>query len=354
MPTLIIVLMVGLLLIGCSDPSDSPELFAGLGESRSQSIEAVPGYQITFPQDHKSHPQFPVEWWYLTANLFDNEGNHYPLQWTLFRFKSDSPANPWSDNQQYMAHAKVLSKEQGWFEERFARGNIGNAGILTSPFTVFLDDWKWQGSSSAMFPSRLQFNVDGEVSVDLSLLADDDFVLHGDQGFSIKLKNQKQASYYYSQPYIALDGSLEIAGKTIQVAGNGWFDHEWSSLYLDKHSSGWDWFSIHLQNGGKVMLFNMRHDLHPDFWSGTYIDKSGRQFAIQENSVEATITKKTDVSGRSLPLHWRISLLDHDIELQISPFKNDQWNDGIFSYYEGAIEVTGTHIGHGFIELTGY
>jgi predicted secreted hydrolase len=34
--------------------------------------------------------------------------------------------------------------------------------------------------------------------------------------------------------------------------------------------------------------------------------------------------------------------------------KQQQWNQGRFEYYEGAIDNTGTHSGVGFMELTGY
>ncbi len=354
MPALAILLVIGIFISGCTDNSAQTELFGGLSDSSSDQAKVTPGYQIQFPDDHSSHPEYPVEWWYLTANLFDAEGNQYPIQWTLFRFMSNSPENPWADNQQYMAHAKLHTKNQGWFEERFARGKIGNAGVIASPFTAYIDNWKWEASTSAMYPSTIQFDVEGEVQVELSLSTDARFILHGERGYSVKLKNAAQASYYYSQPFIRLEGSVEIAGRRISVSGHGWFDHEWSSQYLDKNTSGWDWFSIHLENGGKLMLFNMRHNLHPEFWSGTYINSDGQQYSIREDRVKARIIKRTKVSGRSLPLNWEIELLDHDISLEISPFKDEQWNDGIFSYYEGAISVSGTHKGVGFIELTGY
>ena len=44
-----------------------------------------PGKQFTFPRDHGSHPEFRIEWWYVTANLKDSTGAAYGAQWTLFR-----------------------------------------------------------------------------------------------------------------------------------------------------------------------------------------------------------------------------------------------------------------------------
>ena len=38
-----------------------------------------------FPADHGPHPDFRIEWWYVTANLADAGGAAYGAQWTLFR-----------------------------------------------------------------------------------------------------------------------------------------------------------------------------------------------------------------------------------------------------------------------------
>ena len=82
----------------------------------------LPGYNITFPLDHGSHPEFAVEWWYITANLTDKQNNPYALQWTLFRFASNTQNTPWANAQQYMGHVGLRDGKQAWFEERFARG----------------------------------------------------------------------------------------------------------------------------------------------------------------------------------------------------------------------------------------
>ena len=45
----------------------------------------VPGRTFAFPADHGPHPEFRIEWWYVTANLGDASGAAYGAQWTLFR-----------------------------------------------------------------------------------------------------------------------------------------------------------------------------------------------------------------------------------------------------------------------------
>ncbi|MFB1034244.1 MAG: carotenoid 1,2-hydratase, partial [Sinobacterium sp.] len=158
----------------------------------------IPGYNITFPSDHSSHPEFAVEWWYITANLTDKQHNPYALQWTLFRFATDNQSTPWANAQQYMGHVGLRDGKEAWFEERFARGGVGNAGISTSPFNAFIDDWQWLAESSLMFPSSLEFTIDTQIKVNLDFTTDKPFVKHGEQGFSRKLRDSEQASYYYS------------------------------------------------------------------------------------------------------------------------------------------------------------
>ena len=368
------LLLLVMAVTACDKNSDNPKennaLFSGLSRysidqqtpSNSEQIKdadkvftaVLPGYNITFPIDHASHPDFAVEWWYITANLTDTQNNPYALQWTLFRFASNTQNTPWANAQQYMGHVGLRDGKQAWFEERFARGGVGNAAISTAPFNAFIDDWQWLAQSSKLFPSTLEFTIDSQIKVNLDLATDKTFVTHGEQGFSRKMRDSEQASYYYSQPHIQVSGELELPTGTVQVTGNAWFDHEWTSQYLNPLAQGWDWFSIHFDDGTKLMLFNMRHQQSQDFWSGTLITKNGKTIHLSEQDIQGNVTKNSNVEGRLLPLYWSIQLPKHQIDIQIAPMQINQWNPGIFSYYEGGTVITGSHSGAGFIELTGY
>src|ERR1700722_15704183 len=59
--------------------------FAGLNDSAEGFSVVVPGRAFAFPADLGPHPDFRIEWWYVTANLNDAAGNAYGAQWTLFR-----------------------------------------------------------------------------------------------------------------------------------------------------------------------------------------------------------------------------------------------------------------------------
>lgn len=344
------------LLVGCSKQAEPPasDLFAGLSAPNQATAEVVEGYTITFPEDHNSHPEFAIEWWYLTANLTDTLGNMYPIQWTLFRFANSHASEPWSDDQLYMAHAKIITKDKTWFEERFARGGVGNAGQASEPFSAFMDDWSWQSPNNGLFPSQLYFRLNHEASASLQLTADGPFIFHGNKGYSKKVRYGKQASYYYSQPFIHLSGILNLPGGEVEVSGPGWFDHEWTSQYLATETLGWDWFSLHLDDGSKLMLFNLRQEKGDKFWSGSYITREGIKHHLSSELISAKVTENTLVNQRDLPLFWQVEIPKFGIDISIAPFKKEQWNSARFAYYEGAINVAGTHSGVGFIELTGY
>jgi predicted secreted hydrolase len=48
--------------------------FAGLGTETSGFAAVVPGRKLSFPADLGPHPEYRIEWWYVTANLTDSTG----------------------------------------------------------------------------------------------------------------------------------------------------------------------------------------------------------------------------------------------------------------------------------------
>ena len=59
--------------------------FAGLGSDAEGFAMPQRGTALQFPRDHGAHPDYRIEWWYLTANLEGADGRAYGAQWTLFR-----------------------------------------------------------------------------------------------------------------------------------------------------------------------------------------------------------------------------------------------------------------------------
>ena len=356
--------------------------------------KADPNYRMSFPQDHGTHDQFDIEWWYLTANLQDEAGDPYGLQWTLFRFKNPRPRSSqtegsnsssslknspitlnestvsldkkWHNDQIYMAHASIHSLDTHWFSEKFARGGVGNAGLTVLPLNLFIDDWQWLNSDgdTGLFPSTLTFSAtdtskpNAEASATFTLNQTGPLVQHGDNGFSVK-SNSGHASHYYSAPFISIEGELTQAIDTVTTApiklkGQAWFDKEWTSQLLDTGTQGWDWLSLHLDDGNKIMAFRMRLKNQDDHVTGSYITSTGEQITLQPGDLTLQPVSVKKVDGRQLPLIWKLIIPSKKIDLTISTLKDKQWNNAAVPYYEGMVKIEGSHGGVGFLELTGY
>ena len=356
--------------------------------------KADPDYRMSFPQDHGTHDQFDIEWWYLTANLQDEAGDPYGLQWTLFRFKNSRPRSSqaegnnsssslknspvmlnestvsldkkWHNDQIYMAHASIHSLDTHWFSEKFARGGVGNAGLTALPLNLFIDDWQWLNSDgdTGLFPSTLTFSAtdtskpNAEAIATFTLNQTGPLVQHGDNGFSVK-SNSGHASHYYSAPFISIEGELTQAIDTvtttpIKLKGQAWFDKEWTSQLLDTGTQGWDWVSLHLDDGNKIMAFRMRLKNQDDYVTGSYITSTGEQITLQPGDLMLQPVSVKKVDGRQLPLIWKLIIPSKKIDLTISTLKDKQWNNAAVPYYEGMVKIEGSHGGVGFLELTGY
>ena len=436
--TFLVLIAICFTLSACTEnPKDenetlgtsTPNGFFGNMQSSDAFTPVKRGYTVAIPRDHMSHPDFQLEWWYLTFVLSAEDGQEFGLQYTLFRFNTELNAPPsvkvnaensaevnannhiaknWTNGQQWMGHASLHTAEQHYFEERFASGGVGNAYVNQQPFTTVIDDWAWKAAqaevqtgaeSKAMFPSVLKVafgqssthhpvRINGKipttaadslselndapsvsaVKVSLNLDTYGPFIKQGDNGYSKKTQDERLRSYYYSQPFINAKGTLNIEGNSVRVTGKGWFDHEWTSHLANSEAMGWDWFSLHLDDGSKLMAFRM-HAMNENmknskskhseiFTTASYIAENGTKETIDQANVSITPTAYETInegeSARSVPTAWRIQIPEKDIDLFIRPFKENQWNNSLFPYYEGRVEIKGSHSGSGFMELTGY
>jgi predicted secreted hydrolase len=326
--------------------------FAGLGADVGGFAQVVPGKAIAFPADHGPHPDYRIEWWYVTANLSDENGASYGMQWTLFRqaIRPGGPDEGWASQQFWMAHAAVTSATTHRFAEKFARAGVGQAGVKAAPFSAWIDDWALRSTSSDFAPLLVTASAK-DFSYALTLASDRPVVLQGDAGFSRK-SEQGQASYYYSQPYLGVSGTITIDGKSVSVKGQGWIDREWSSQPLGADQTGWDWFSLHLDSGDKLMLFRLRHVGGEHFFAGNWIGRDGRSEPLDPKGITLAPVATSRVAGRDMPTTWQISIPSRGVNIASTPLNPQSFMDTSFKYWEGPITVTGSHAGIGYLEMT--
>src|SRR5256885_1288231 len=84
-------------------------------------------------------------------------------------------------------------------------------GIEATPFKAWIDNWQMlslapDDTASALAPLQLTVSAK-DFSYSLRLDGDRPIVLEGDAGYSRKSEHG-QASYYFSQPYLLVSGSI--------------------------------------------------------------------------------------------------------------------------------------------------
>jgi predicted secreted hydrolase len=337
----------------------SPSLaegFAGLGVDAGTFEQVVPGKPLAFPRDFGAHPGFRTEWWYLTADLTDESGASYGVQWTLFR-QAGAPGDQrqgWENQNIWMGHAAVTSATEHLSAETFSRGGIGQAGVTAEPFRAWIDDWTFATRDDSAGLAHMTLAANGQgFRYAFNLAADKPPVLQGDKGFSRK-SDDGRASYYFSQPFFKIDGVLTLHGKAVKLSGLAWMDREWSSQPLAATQKGWDWFSLHLSTGEKLMVFRLRDKAGPDFRAGTWIDADGAPHPLDRDDLTLTPLGEATVAGRAAPVRWKLQVKSHGLLVETTPVNAASWMATSFPYWEGPIAFHGTHEGKGYLEMTGY
>ncbi|WP_433588155.1 lipocalin-like domain-containing protein [Pseudomonas koreensis] len=351
----LVALCLALLLVGCDQPQPDQKGFAGLGDQAAQFTEVVPGRVFSFPADHGAHEGFRIEWWYVTANLKDPQGNDFGVQWTLFRSAlKPVPQQPgWGNQTIWLGHAAVTSATAHHAAERYARGGVGQAGVNVAPFEAWIDDWRFVGQAPEPL-SDLQLSArDQSFAYQLHLTSSRPLVLQGDHGFSQK-SEQGQASYYYSQPFFQASGTLQVDGQTYTVSGPAWLDREWSSQPLTANQTGWDWFSLHLDSGEHVMLYRMRQKDGAPYLTGTWITADGQAQTLRSEQIKLVPQDTATVAGRAMPVRWTISIPDKHLDISLSALNPNAWMNLRIPYWEGPVRISGSHGGRGYLEMTGY
>ncbi len=327
--------------------------FAGLASDAQGFAAVVRGRPLAFPADHGPHPDFRIEWWYVTANIKGPDGADYGVQWTLFRqaLAPGDRGEGWDSAQFWMGHAAATSADAHRAAERFGRGGVGQAGVTLSPFEAWIDDWRLASPDDRFESFDMAAAGDG-FSYALRLGAHGPRVAHGEDGYSQK-SERGTASWYYALPFLTAEGTLTLDGRAIPVTGSAWLDREWSSQPMEADQTGWDWFALTLASGEKVMLYRFRQT-GGDAFAGTWITPDGAARALSQNDVAMTPSGWESVAGRRTPVRWRLRVSSMGFDVQTRPLNAQAWNALLIPYWEGPVFLEGSHEGAGYLEMTGY
>jgi predicted secreted hydrolase len=181
----------------------------------------------------------------------------------------------------------------------------------------------------------------------------------GENGFSRKGPKPTQASYYYSEPHLRVSGRVSSQGEPLDVSGEAWLDHEWSSEILAEEAQGWDWLGANLDGGGALMAFRIRDKAGASLWAGASYRAPGSAqatFGPAEVAFTPRRTWKSPRTGAQYPVAMEVAV--GSMKWTLEPLMDDQELDARSStgtvYWEGAVRVAGAGTGRGYLELTGY
>ncbi|HEY3047106.1 MAG TPA: carotenoid 1,2-hydratase [Polaromonas sp.] len=328
---------------------------------------ALPAKALIFPRDRGSHPEFRTEWWYITGHATASDrasvARQFGFQLTFFRSRVEGTqgmASKFAAKQLLFAHAAItdVQGKKLWHDQRIARDGFGVAFANQDDMQIKLRDWSLKsqgGQYSAQLPAtdfglKLQFNETQPV------------LLQGKQGLSRKGPEEKQASYYYSQPQLATTGSLQVKGQSFEVTGKAWLDHEWSEELLHPSAVGWDWIGMNLIDGSALTAFRLRDKDGNAVWDGGSFRSANNElytFSRGEVIFKPVRNWKSPLTQTSYPVEWMVRTPAdfYTVKAVIDNQELDSRQSTGGIYWEGLSELMdskGQRVGWGYLEMTGY
>ena len=212
-------------------------------------------------------------------------------------------------------------------------------------------------ADSAFDSLKVEAGTDA-IGLQLQLQASDSpLVLQGDRGLSRKSAKPGNASYYYSLTRLPTRGELRIGEARYTVTGHSWMDREWSSSALDRNQVGWDWFALQLDDGRDLMYYQLRDakGAADPFSRGSLVGPDDQVQALLPGQVTLTPLRHWLADdGTRYPVSWRLQVAEPELDLNVGALFDDQSMEHSVGYWEGAVEVSGSHTGRGYLELSGY
>lgn len=307
----------------------------------------------------------------MTGNVTDSNGRPWGWQITFFRQGLIPPREAESLSSAFLvrdvkfAHAAVsdLNGQRHFHHQTFARGAFGEAGFGDpsegDPRLVWVEDWQLDRIGD----HQLRVRASGpDFSFELELVAEKPPVFHGADGVSSKGDAPGRASHYFSLTRLRTTGTLTADGRSHEVQGWSWYDREWFTHQLTEGQTGWDWFSIQLEDQTELMLFRIRAQEGSDeaVFAGTYVDAGGASKPVETFSLTETAHWTSPETDGRYPVAWRLEIPGLDLVLDAKTnLPHQEMGGPTLVYWEGAMEFQGYRgdspvVGRGYLEMTGY
>lgn len=326
------------------------------------SALALPERRLAFPTDHGAHPELRTEWWYITGHA-QAEGRSFGFQVTFFRTRVDAAQglrSAFAARQLLFAHAAVTDVQGAklWHDQRIARAGFGIAEAAVGEARLLLRDWSLvrEGQAwHAVLPAT-------GFALDLRCTPTQPVLLQGREGLSRKGPQEAQASYYYSEPQLAVTGRLSLQGRDFRVTGKAWMDHEWSEELMHPQAVGWDWIGMNLHDGSALTAFRLRRKDGSTLWDGgSFRSAGGALYVASPGETEFRPGRRwtSPATNASYPVEWivRTPADFYTVRAVVDNQELDSRASTGAIYWEGLsdlIDSNGRNVGRGYLEMTGY
>ncbi|WP_422849123.1 lipocalin-like domain-containing protein [Acidovorax sp. M14] len=339
------------------------------------AAHALPARTLVFPRDHGSHPELRTEWWYITGHV-QAQGQPWGFQITFFRSRVDGTQqlqSAFAAKHLLFAHAAItdVRGQRLLHDQRIARAGFGVAQASEADTRIRLQDWTLERSDTArgkpdFATSRYTTRIVGSgFGLDLVFDSTQPVLLQGQQGLSRKGPDAEQASYYYSQPQLAVSGTLQVGNKRMAVTpdtGRAWMDHEWSEALLHPDAQGWDWIGMNLHDGSALTAFRLRRADGTALWEGGSWRAPGQPvqvFGAQSVAFTPLRWWTSPRSGARYPVQWQVQTPAGTFAVNALLDSQELDSSGSTGaiYWEGLSDLmgaTGQPVGRGYLEMTGY
>ncbi|MEM0992961.1 MAG: lipocalin-like domain-containing protein [Bacteroidota bacterium] len=229
--------------------------------------------------------------------------------------------------------SKLLNPEVAFAQEGFS--------VKTSSRSYKGPKWDKNTSNdplNSLFPLTMDF-VDGKKDISFKLNCSQSdgqrqalYFREGYEGL-YPIKDEDKDWHYYSIAQIPTQGEVSYQGKTYEVEGTSWFDHQWGGLYrqlprfnwhlADKKFGGWAWFCFHFENGDaftfaavhkptKLISFSAPKYSLEGF--GKYIHQDGTTPTPLIGKVNFKADFKSPETGAKYPTSWQFDLQEGTYE----------------------------------------
>ena len=389
----IAALLVALVLAGCSaggaggtgggpilaNPTPPRPSLAATSPVATRPPDPLP---VVLPRDDAPHDRL-TEWWYDTGHVRASDGATYGFEFVIFRAERGRLPVSWASH-------LAITDERG---DRFVyaqRQEIGpqvdrspTGGTEPNGFDLSLTGldpasmgttarpaWSMTGGDgkdhliAALDPAEaVTAGSPGGLGLDLQVTATKPAALHDRDGW-IDF-GPAGGSYYYSRTAMTAKGTLTLDGRTFDVQGTTWFDHQWGD-FISVGGGGWDWFAVNLDDGTDLTLSLVRNaDGSYPLVYGTQVAPDGtvRHLDRDAFTVDVTGRWRSPKTGADYPAAWTIRIPGDDLTIRLRPTVAAQELDtrattGVI-YWEGSqvlqAERAGRSLGgEAYVELTGY